>query len=179
MLTPYTSVVSTQESTTAHTASVTQPTMISASNQRVFTANRPDLVPSTSLTTFEPPINNYRAPVPVGRYQSNISSPPLPSATTVWNPNGISTVTRPYAYHTESYQPPTFYPTRSVPLESKTEPRVLHYYTGYDYFATIDPTDGSIPTRHHQQILTRPGTAIRYNSNATYYPSNEYIKSTM
>lgn len=176
VLTPYTSVISTQESTTTQTNAI-QPTVPSTSNQRLFVPNRPDLVPSASLTTFDPAVTTYRVPVPVGRYPSNAPAPPLPPPPNTWNPNGLSTVTRPYAYHTDSYQPPyqttaPFYPTRS-------EPRVLHYYTGYDYFATIDPSDGSGATRTQPQTIARPGTAIRYNSNPTYYPSNDYIKSTM
>lgn len=178
-LTPYTSIVTTQETTT--TAAPVQPPMTSASTRHVFTNNRPDLVPSASLATFEPPITSYRTPVPLSAYPSNYSSPSLPPAPPVWNPNGITTVTRSYAYPSEpmnsAYPRSNYYPPRMPVAESRSEPRVLHYYTGYDYFATIDPSD-AILTRNPPP-LTRPGTAVRYNNNLTYYPTNDYVKSTM
>jgi hypothetical protein len=74
-----------------------------------------------------------------------------------------------------------FHPNRSMVVgrpyeQQQQEPRLLHYYTGYDYFATVDPSDAML-TRHHPP-MTGPGTAIRYGANPSYYQS-DYIKSTM
>ncbi|CAF1138220.1 unnamed protein product [Adineta ricciae] len=169
--------------------------------------NNQMLTPYTSITTHEANSNLQQTPSIPNRtveYRTNIYS--SPSSTTVTHPPSIPISTqyyRPpltsYQYETQSfpsqgetlnrtvgynselnndYNQHGFYnPIRTNIIEQKSEPRVLHYYTGYDYFATVDPVDG-VATRHHAPSTVRPGTAIRYPSNRSYH-SSDYIKSSM
>ena len=169
LLTPYTSIVTTHETT--------QP----FPPQQRLDYNHSNLAASPSVTTVAAqtliplPSQTYRPPVPAYTYQSR-----PPSPLTNWYRTEPNPISRPISYvpeATHSYIQRDIYPSnRSQTFDRKQEPRVLHYYTGYDYFATLDPSD-SLLTRHHPPP-SRPGTAIRYGANPSYH-SNDYIKSTM
>jgi hypothetical protein len=197
-LTPYTSIVSTHGTNT--TVQKQQPPV---APYRSFNYDRSDIVTSPSSTSIAPhssiPIQpqTYRTQQPPYQYQTNPSPPqtyrsqqapyqyqpnPLPPQ---WHRTGTNTMNQSVGYASE----PTndynlrgvYYPTRTNRIErtfeQKQEPRVLHYYTGYDYFATVDPSD-AVLTRH-QSPTTGPGSAIRYNTNPSYHQQGDYIKSTM
>lgn len=74
-----------------------------------------------------------------------------------------------------------YYPPRSNTTErryeAKQEPRLLHYYTGYDYFATLDPLDQAFARHHPSATGIRP--LVGYNVNSSYYPESDYIKSIL
>ena len=158
---------------------------IVASN-RDFEYNRPDIVPSSSATIIgrQPmsigPTQSYRPAVPAYRYQ------PEPSPTVQWRRTDANVPNRLTGYGSnlsndylprDSYYSTRYQPTERTSYEQKQEPRVLHYYTGYDYFATIDPSD-TVLMRHHP-ATSGPGTAVRYSANVPYYQSSDYITSTM
>jgi hypothetical protein len=178
MLSPYTSVVTTHETNT--TVQQPQPSI----PHRNFVYNRSNLATSPSLTTIAPqptilvPTHTYQRPLSPYQYQTQSSSPQLHRTRT----NTINQSIDYTSDHTNNYVQRGFYnPIRSNPVErtfeQKQEPRVLHYYTGYDYFATVDPSDVTL-TRHHPPT-TAPGSALRYGSNPSYHHQNDYLKSTM
>lgn len=181
-LTPYTSVVSTRETNTSLPLPSTQPFV----PQRTIEYNQSNLVTTPSVTTIAPQTTltthtqSFRPPVPSYTYQARPPSPP-----TTWYRTETNTINRPISSYTaettHNYNQRDIYPTnRSQVIERtfdrQTEPRLLHYYTGYDYFATVDPSDPTL-IRHHPSS-PRPGTAIRYGANPSYR-SNDYITSTM
>jgi hypothetical protein len=102
-------------------------------------------------------------------YQPSISS--YPYQTPHWQRTGLNSIN----YNNESansyIQRGIYRPTRLHPIEptfeQREEPRVLHYYTGYDHFSTIDPND-VVLTRHHPSL---------YTPNPSYYQQNDYVKS--
>lgn len=181
MLTPYTSVVTTRETTTNVPMQSTQP----FTPQQRLDYNPSNLIASPSVTTIaaQPsiplPSQTFRPPVTSYTYQTRPPSPP-----TTWYRTESNTINRPLVYlpePTPSYlQRDIYLPNRSQTIDRsfdrKQEPRMLHYYTGYDYFATPDPSEFHL-TRHHPP-LPRPGTAIRYGVNPSYH-STDYIKSTL
>lgn len=119
--------------------------------------------PSQSTTSMPLQTRYYQPPVPTYRYQP---------------PHWRRTESNPINYNSEPVndyiQRGIYRPARLNPVEPKEEPRMLHYYTGYDHFSSIDPSD-AVLTRHHPPY---PGRAspVRYSS---YYAQNEYIKSAM
>ena len=171
-LIPHTSVVTTHENNT-----VVQQPQQPLSSHRTFEYNRPDLVTSSSATslgrhplgsaqsqTYQPPIHSYR-------YQPS----PVPDSN--WHMTGVKTINRAPGYNaglSNDFSQRGVY--RPAPLnanermfDQRPEPRLLHYYTGYDYFATMDPPE---------TILGRPGSVVRYDTNTSYQP-NDYMKSMM
>lgn len=139
--------------------------------------------PSTTSFTLQPSIpfqtQTYRPPISTYQYQ-------VRSSPSNWHRTGTNTMNRSIGYASEPshdylQRDAYFHPNRSYmteqTFERKPEPRLLHYYTGYDYFATVDPSD-PILTRHHSPIVG-PGTAIRYNTNIPYHHQGDFIKSTM
>lgn len=182
ILTPYTSAVSTREINMNLPVQSTQP----FTSQRNLEYNQSNLVTTPSVTTIAPQTSitthtqSFRPPVPSYSYQPRSPSPP-----TTWYRTETNTINRPISSYTadtaHNFSQRDIYPTnRSQVIERtfdrKQEPRLLHYYTGYDYFATVDPSD-PVLTRHHLSSA-RPGTAIRYGANPSYR-SNDYITSTM
>jgi hypothetical protein len=179
MLSPYTSVVTIHETNTIRPQQQ-QP----LTPHRSFEYNHSNLVSSPSVTTIapQPPIpmetKPFRTPVSAYPYQPRPSPPH-------WHRTGANTMNQSIGYASEptpDYMQRDFhYPYRSNlierTVERKQEPRVLHYYTGYDYFSTIDPSDAAL-TRHHSPP-TGPGTAIRYDVYPSYRQQGDYIKSTM
>lgn len=193
-LTPYTSVVTTTKETNTtipqqqhqQPPSPSPPPPAIVASSREFEYNRPDVVQSSSAAAIgRQPVNtvqmpSYRPPVSTYRYQPE--SPP----TVQWRQTDMNVANRSTAYNSGvsndflqrgSYYPTRYQPTERTTFEQKQEPRVLHYYTGYDYFATIDPSD-TVLVRHHQPAPA-PGIATRYSSNTPYYQSDDYITSTM
>jgi hypothetical protein len=122
--------------------------------------------PSRSTVSMPPQTRYSQPPVTTYRYQ-----PPPP-------PHWRRTESNPINYNSELsndyIQRGIYRPARLHPVEPKEEPRVLHYYTGYDHFSTIDPSD-VILTRHHPSYPER-ASPVRYSS---YYSQNDYIKSAM
>jgi hypothetical protein len=186
-LSPYTTVTTTHETTTTLPPPLPPPPppppQQPVTPHRSFEYNPSNLLTSPSMTTIapQPPIpfqtQAFRTPVPSYPYQSR----PSP---THWHQMGTNTMNRSLGYASEpahdyiqrDYFPPNRSHVIERSFERKPEPRLLHYYTGYDYFATVDPSD-AILTRHNSP-MTGPGTAIRYGANPPYH-SNDYIKSTM
>ena len=120
----------------------------------------PGVFPSRSAVSMPSPTRYYAPPMGSYRYQP-----------THWHdadPNSIP-------YHPEPVndyvQRGIYQPGRLNPMESREEPRVLHYYTGFDHFATVEPSD--VILRRHHPTRSSP---TRYPS---YYPPHDYIKSTM
>ena len=198
MLTPYTSIVTTQETTTtSHQQPQYQqqreeqrqipppPPPPPLTPYRGFEYNNPNLITSPSTTTTirtQPSIpmqtQPFRTPVISYPYQSH-------STASHWNRTGTNITNQSIGYAPEAttnyLQRNVYYPNRTNVIEKsfdrKQEPRVLHYYTGYDYFATVDPSD-AVLTRHDPP-MTGPGSAIRYSANPSYHHDDDYIKSTM
>jgi hypothetical protein len=139
-------------------------------------------VPVRTTQPFEGPIpvrtQPFEVPIPGYSYQGRSPSN--------WHRTGTNAMNRSIGYASEptpDYSQRDYYhPTRSVILEptfdKRHEPRILHYYTGYDYFSTVDPSDPML-TRHHSTTTTGPGAPIRYSVNPPYRPQGDYIKSTM
>lgn len=193
ILSPYTSVVTTHETnTTVQPPPQSQPqqqTRIQQQQQPIVRRRSLDyyhsnLTKSYSMTNIgpQPPVPVHTQPfrTPISTYQYQPRSSP-----SNWHHTGTNVMDRSIGYTSEPsneyLQRDFYYPNRSNIIERtferKQEPRVLHYYTGYDYFATVDPSD-PILTRHHSPIIG-PGTAIRYNTNPPYHYQSDYIKSTM
>jgi hypothetical protein len=120
------------------------------------------LLTSPSANSIPPQTRYYQPPVTSYRYQP---------------PHWHRTEPNPINYNTDIgndyIQRGIYRPTRLNPIEPKEEPRVLHYYTGYDHFSTIDPSD-IILTRHHPSFPER-ASPVRYSS---YYQS-DYLRSAM
>ncbi|CAF2479041.1 unnamed protein product [Rotaria sp. Silwood2] len=186
-LTPYTSITTTQE--TNLTSQQQLPQQYQQKQQQLksyqsFERNRTDLIASPSATTMPPqlsipvPPQPYRIPSSPYQYQPRPSPPH-------WRRTGTNAMNQSIGYASEptiDYVQRDYYqPNRTNPIErrfeQKQEPRVLHYYTGYDYFATIDPVN-TVLTRHHPSTMG-PGPTIRYSGNPSYHPQNDYIKSTL
>jgi hypothetical protein len=180
MLTPYTSMVTTRETNTT----LQQPQQSPLIPYRSVEYNRPNLVTSPSMTTIAPqpsiPVQAQPFRTTISNYQYQ-SRPPSPH----WHRTRTDNVNQSIGYAseptTDRFQRDFYSPPRQIvtdrTFERKNEPRVLHYYTGYDYFATIDPSD-AVLTRHHPP-MTGPGAAIRYGTNPPYHPPIDYMKSTM
>jgi len=134
--------------------------------QRLSPYRGSGLLTSPSTSSIPPQTRYYQPPVTSYRYQP---------------PHWHRTEPNPINYNTETgndyIQRGIYRPTRLNPIEQKEEPRVLHYYTGYDHFSTVDPSD-IILTRHHTPF---PGRAspVRYNINSSYYHQSDYLKSAM
>jgi len=190
MLSPYTSVVTTRETSTSLPPPPPPPQQQQRIQQqqpvvpyRSFEYNNSNLVTSPSMTTIapQPPVSvqtqPFRTPVSTYPYQTRPSPPH-------WHRTETNAINRsidyasepPHDYIQRDYYRPNRTNLIDRTFEQKQEPRVLHYYTGYDYFAAVDPSD-AVLTRNHAPT-TGPGTAIRYNANPSYH-QNDYIKSTM
>ncbi len=74
------------------------------------------------------------------------------------------------------YRPPRLNPNER-PFENSGEPRVLHYYTGYDHFATVDSRDVVVSRQYPSGL--RSGSPVRYPGNSSYYHHNDYLTSAM
>lgn len=132
------------------------------------------LLTTPSTTSVPQPTRYYQPPPP--------QPPPPPVSSYRYQPtHWHRTETNPINYNTESVnsyvQRGIYRPTRLNPIEQKEEPRVLHYYTGFDHFSTVDPSD-IILTRHHPPYPGR-SSPVRYNVNPSYYPQNDYVRSAM
>ena len=176
-LTPYTSVTTVHESTTNHQQlsspppppplpPIPKPQTQALTSYRTFDYQPTNLVASQSVTTIAP-TQSYRPTFPIYSYQ--------PSSN--WHRTGTNVLNRSIGYASEPTQDyiqrEYHYPIRTNFSELKREPRILHYYTGYDYFATVDPSD-LIDTRHHG-----PNTILRYSGNPSYQQPNDYFTSTL
>lgn len=197
MLAPYTSIVTTQETTTTSHHQQQQQQQREEQRQippppppppitpyRGFEYNNPNFTTSPPMTTIptQPSIpmqtQPFRTPVTSYQYPSNSTAPH-------WNRTGTNVINQPIRYAPEAthnyLQRNVYYPNRTNVIERtferKQEPRVLHYYTGFDYFAAVDPSD-AVLTRHHPP-MTGPGSAIRYSANPSYHHQDDYIKSTL
>jgi hypothetical protein len=190
MATPYTSVVTTQETTTTNTQQrqlpppPPPPPPPPLTPYRGVEYNRSNHTTSPMIIANlpQPPFINetqpFHTPVSSYQYQSRASSPH-------WHRTGTNAMNRSIGYASEPtheyVQRSLYQPNRSNTVErrfeKRQEPRVLHYYTGYDYFATADPSD-AVLTRHHPPII-RPVSSIRYDANPSYYHESDYIKSSM
>jgi hypothetical protein len=183
VLTPYTSIVTTYETNTA----VQQPPQREQQPSipyRSYEYNRSNLVTSPSVTTVVPqpiiaaPTQSYQRPLSSYQYQTQSSPPHLHRTITNTTNQSIGyTSDASNDYIQRSYYNPNRSNIVERTFEQKPEPRVLHYYTGYDYFSTVDPSD-AVLTRHHPPA-TGPGSAIRYGSNPSYHHQNDYVKSAM
>jgi hypothetical protein len=127
----------------------------------------PDYLTSASGNSIPPPPRYYRPPLPSYSYQPSHWHRP--------QSNSLNYNSEPSNDYVQRgiYRPPRLNPI-DRPFEQSGEPRVLHYYTGYDHFATVDTSD-VILSRH------APGSAspARYTNNHSYYHQNDYIKSAM
>ena len=126
----------------------------------------PGVFTSQSATSIHRQTRYHQPPTTNYRYQ-----PPPPH----WH----RTESNPINYNPEPgndyIQRGIYRPARLNPTEFRDEPRVLHYYTGYDHFATVDPSD-VILTRHHPPPHPERAAPVRYPS---YYPQSDYVKSAM
>jgi hypothetical protein len=130
------------------------------------------LLVSPSATSMPPQTRYYPPPLP----------PPPPVTTYRYQPpHWHQTEPNPINYSTDPtnnyIQRGIYRPTRLNPIVQKEEPRILHYYTGYDHFSTTDPSD-IILTRHHPPYPGRASPS-RYTVNPSYYHQNDYLKSAM
>ena len=146
----------------------------------------PPLPPASPYRTAGLLTSRSSTSVPPGRsYQQQqppLPPPPPPPITTYRHqpqPHWHRTESNSVPYATEAVndyiQRGIYRPSRLPPMENRDEqlppaPRILHYYTGFDHFSTVDPSD-IILTRHHQ-------SPIRYNI-PSYYSQNDYVKSVM
>ncbi|CAF0978893.1 unnamed protein product [Adineta ricciae] len=150
-------------------------------------------------TPFASPMNNLPiAPPTVSHHQSlspyrgaNLFSSPstisLPPPTQFYQPAMPTYPYQPAHWHrtgeqaNDYIQRGIYRPTRlnpfENPFEQREEPRVLHYYTGYDHFSTVDPDDVTY-ARHHPSTI-RSISPVRYPVNPPYYHQNNYIKSAL
>ncbi|CAF0943465.1 unnamed protein product [Adineta steineri] len=177
MLSPYTSIITTHETNTN-----IQPTP--STSYRNFEYNPPNIVVSPSTTTIAQqssvPVStqSYRRPLTGYAYQSSASPSDFNRLGTRITDQSLNYTTEFGNDYTQRYfQNPIRSNNIDRTFEQKQEPRVLHYYTGYDYFATLDPSE-TVATRHHPST-SGPGLAIRYGVNPSYQHQNDYIKSTM
>ncbi|CAF4643944.1 unnamed protein product [Rotaria sp. Silwood1] len=179
-LSPYTSITTTQETNVTSQQQQQQP----LTSYQYLERNRSNLIASPSVATMPPqssilvPTQSYRTLSSPYQYQPRPSPPH-------WRRTGTNAMNQSIGYASEPtidyVQHDYYHPIRSNPIErryeQKQEPRVLHYYTGYDYFATIDPVN-TVLTRHHPSTMGS-GPAIRYGDNLYYRPQTDYIKSTL
>jgi hypothetical protein len=181
MLTPYTSITTTRETNTNVQQQQQQKPL---TPYRSFEYNSSNLATSPSLTTIapQPPISvqtqSFRTPLSPYQPQPRPSPPNWRRTETNLMNQSIGYASEP----TNDYIQRDFYLGTRPNLndrtfEQKKEPRVLHYYTGYDYFATVDPSDAAL-TKNYPST-PGPGSAIRYGVNPSYRHQNDYIKSTM
>ncbi len=185
MLTPYTSIVTTYETTNTAVQPPQQIEQKPSIPYRIYEYNRSNLVTLPSVTTVVPqtiiavPTQPYERPLSPYQYQTQSSPPQLHrTRTNTTNQSMVYTSDASNDYIQRSYYNPNRSNVLERTFEQKSEPRVLHYYTGYDYFSTVDPSDATL-TRHHPPAATRTGSAIRYGSNPSYYHQNDYVKSAM
>lgn len=176
---PITSVTTTRETTTSQQQPSQQ---LAITPYHSIDSNRPAVPVSRPIqsTIINPPTSTQSFEITSYPYQQG-------SSTINWNRTGTNAVNQSIAYASD---PTTdyiqrdyyYYPPRSNTIDrrfdQKNEPRVLHYYTGYDYFATLDPSDVGV-TRHHPSSSSILGPPTRYTANSSYYPQNDYIKSTL
>jgi hypothetical protein len=163
MLAPYTSVMSN------HVLQQQKP----ATPYRTFDYNHPGLQQSPSMVSMAPQPRTYQPPVPPHQYQQH----PSPAH---WHRPGGNVMNQPMSYNPQAvndyiqrgiYRPNRLNPNERI-FEQKEEPRVLHYYTGFDHFTAVDPSD-TILTRHHPP-LPGPGSPVRYTVNPSYRQQNDY-----
>ncbi|CAF1942401.1 unnamed protein product [Rotaria magnacalcarata] len=153
MLAPYTSLASNEQINPAF-------------QQQVPTLYRdPSLLQSPSANSIPPQSWQYQTPTSSYPYEPPYWHRPAPN---------------PMNYHTEPFneyvQRGIYRPNRLNPMErtfeSKEEPRVLHYYTGYNEFATVDPTDAG--SSRNNAPLQGLNSGVRYNANPPYYQQKAY-----
>lgn len=172
---PYSSIATTQDTTLTTQPSHRKP-IKPLPPYPTIEHNRSHLIRSPSATTMEPPLS---IPTPVPTYRPTVTPYPYTSGPYQVNQPIAYTTDPPIDYIQRDYYPPppprSNYPDRRY--ETKQEPRVLHYYTGYDYFATIDQSN--LPSSRNYPSAARPGSALRYGGKTAYNVSNDYIKTTM
>ena len=188
VLAPYNSIGNVKEANVNIRDSPSMPQRIqtTVTNRTIEYNNHTDLVPSSSFNTMghqphnQVHNNNYRPAIAPSRPPYEISS------SVNWrrmDSGGFNPTT---SYQSEPmandyFQNDVYYPSRSNTFgrldERRSEPRILHYYTGLDYFATVDPSDMAL-VRHHPSNSVM-GPTIRYNTNPAYYSSSDYVKSSM
>ncbi|CAF3653631.1 unnamed protein product [Rotaria socialis] len=178
-LTRYTSIATVNETTNTSQQQTLPPL-------QPYERTRSNMILSPSPTNVLPPmpeISRRTEPFEVLPSPYRYQSPPSPPN---WHRTGINITNRSIGYASEpttDYMQRDYYPPRSNTTERRfgknNEPRLLHYYTGYDYFATLDPSDLAI-TRHHPATTTTSlGGPIRYGDNPSYHPPSDYIKSIL
>lgn len=193
VLAPHTAVTSVQETTTTTTNNqllsppLPKPPTQALTPYRPFDHNQSNLVSTHSMTTIPPPTSSL-VPIHTQSYRPTLSAYPYQprSSPTHWHRTGPNVLNRSFGYASEPaddyVQRDYFHPNRSHLIEptfgQEREPRILHYYTGYDYFATIDPSD-PLAARHQRPLITTPRNTLRYGANPSYPRSNDYVTSTM
>ena len=172
-LTPYTSVMTSQDTVPVSQQQQRRP----LTPHQNFDYNRSNLLAPPPMTTVEP---RSSFPVQTQNYQYHHHP-----STFHWDRTGTNTINPFMSYGSEPpidyLQNDLHYQTRSNFMErmtnQKQEPRLLHYYTGRNYFASLDPSETML-TRHHSPTAGfTPG--IRYGGNPSYHHQNDYTKSIM
>ncbi|CAF3240194.1 unnamed protein product [Rotaria sp. Silwood2] len=155
MLAPYTSVINNQQINPA----------IQQQQQPSNPYRGPDLLTSPSATSIPRQPWHYQPPMPSYPYE-----PPH------WHRTGINLMNYPNESANDYVQRGIYRPARLNPteriFEQKEEPRVLHYYTGYNHFSTIDPSD-AVLTRQHPPSQGS-NSPVRYTVNPSYYQQKGY-----
>ncbi|CAF2098340.1 unnamed protein product [Rotaria magnacalcarata] len=178
-LAPYTSIATINETINTNqqqTLPPLQPYERSRSNM-ILSPSPTNVLPTIQqISRRTEPFEVSPSPYP---YQTRPSPPN-------WHRTGTSVTNQSIGYASEpaiDYTQRDYYPPRSNTterrLEPNNEPRLLHYYTGYDYFATLDPSDLAMTRHHPTTTATTLGGPIRYGGNPSYHPPSDYIKSTL
>lgn len=166
MVAPYTSLTNNQHINPLFQQQPQQPPPPPQPHQQLTSTYRgPGLLPSPSA------ISN---PMQQGHYQPPASSyhqePPH------WQRNEINPMNYRQEPAPDYIQHGIYRPGRQNPIERtferKDEPRVLHYYTGFDNFSVIDPTD-TASSRPHQS-LNQSDFQGRYTVNPPFYQERYY-----
>ncbi|CAF3863026.1 unnamed protein product [Rotaria sp. Silwood1] len=162
-----------------------------STTDHITNSNHQMPAPNTSVTNNQPinpghpqpqqPSNPYRGPGLLTSPSANSISPqqwrpqPPTSSYHYEPPHWHRTGPNPMSYNNEStndyVQRGIYRPNRLNPIdrtfEQKEEPRILHYYTGYNHFTTIDPSDITL-TRYHPS-LQGSNSPLQYTVNPSYY----------
>ncbi|CAF1540836.1 unnamed protein product [Adineta steineri] len=156
MLTPYASLMTNQQK---NPSLQQQPSMNQYRNSGLLT--------SPSTTSLPPQAQFYQPP---------ISSYPYQPAH--WHRTGQNYNNEPsHDYIQRGIYRPARLNQSERTYEPNDEPRVLHYYTGYDHFSALDSSD-VVLARHHQS-LPRSNSPVRYTVNPPYFQQDTYLKSAL
>ncbi|CAF1178716.1 unnamed protein product [Rotaria sordida] len=164
MLAPYPSVINNQQINPAIQQQQQQQQQ-QPQHQSSILYRSPGLLTSPSTTSI---------PAQPWYYQPPISS--YPYEPPHWHRTGTTLMNYNHESTNDYVQRGIYRPTRLNPtertFEQKEEPRVLHYYTGYNHFSVIDPRDAAL-TRQHPS-LHESNSPVRYTVNPSYYQQKGY-----